>query len=110
MNRTIGTTEPEPDRSATPLRRLRRSIAVFAGLLMGAVALAAAAPSAFAMNVVPPPGGPEAGSTTPAAVVHSGMLGWQITLIAVGAAVLSAAVTAVLVRMGPRSRLGHAAG
>jgi hypothetical protein len=108
MNRTISITEPMSDRSAGPLRQLRRWIGVVAGLLVGAVGFVAAAPAAFAMNVAPPTGGPAGGTTT--TVVHSGMLGWQITLIAVGAAILSAVVTAFVVRMGSSRRLGHAAG
>jgi hypothetical protein len=79
-----------------------------AGLLVGVAGFVAAAPSAFAVQTGPADGGPAGATTT--TVVHSGMLGWQITLIAVGAAVLSAAVTAVLVRTGSSSRLGHAAG
>ncbi len=109
MNRTISITEPTSNRSARPLRPMRRWFGVVASLLVGAVGFVAAAPSAFAMNLVPPPGGP-AGDTTTTTVVHSGMLGWQITLIAVGAAILSAVITAFVVRMGSSSRLGHAAG
>jgi hypothetical protein len=109
MNRTISTTEPMSNRSARPLRQLRLCIGVVASLLVGAVGFVAAAPSAFAENVALPTGGP-AGGTTTTTVVHSGMLGWQITLIAVGAAILSAVITAFVVRMGSSSRLGHAAG
>jgi hypothetical protein len=109
MNRTNRTTEPMSYRSARPLRHMRRWIGVIASLLVGAVGFVAAAPSAFAMNLALPTGG-SAGGTTTTTVVHSGMLGWQITLIAVGAAILSAVVTAFVVRMGSSSRLGHAAG
>jgi hypothetical protein len=109
MNRTINITEPVSDRRAGPLRQLRRWVGVLAGLLVGAVGFVAAVPSAFAMTDAPPGGGVTGGTAT-TTVVHSGMLGWQITLIAVGAAILSALVTAFVVRMGSSSRLGHAAG
>jgi hypothetical protein len=107
MKRTFSTTEPMSERSARPLRQLRRWIGAVAALVVGAVGFVAAAPSAFAMNLVPQPAGPAGNTTT--TVVHSGMLGWQITLIAVGAAILAAVVTAFAVRMGSSSRLGHAA-
>jgi hypothetical protein len=108
MSNTISTTEAESDRSARPIRHLRRWIGAFAGLLVGAAGFLAVAPSAFAMTLAPPDG--PTGTTASSTIVHSGMLGWQITLIAVGAAVLSAVVTAFVLRMGSSSRLGHAAG
>jgi hypothetical protein len=77
------------------VHRIRRSLAVLAGLAGAVLALGGAAP-AFAM-VLPPPGGAEGGSAdVPAQVItQGGMPGWQIALIAVGAA-LVAAVAAVL--------------
>jgi hypothetical protein len=76
--------------------RTRRSLAVLAGLTGSLLALAGAAP-ALAMTL-PPPGGFD-GSSAPAPVqviVQGGMPGWQIALIALGAA-LVAAVAALLV-------------
>jgi hypothetical protein len=103
----------------TPIRRLRRVAGVLAGLACAWLGLAVAAPAAFAAG--PPVPGP-AGYITPTAeppswnkhhplpyghwtgpvyqapvhtVVIGGMPGWQIALIAIGAALL-AATTAVL--------------
>jgi len=109
MNETISATSQEPHRGVRVAKQLRRSISVVTTLVVAAVGLIAAAPSAFAMHLPPPS---EAGSapTTTTAVVHSGMLGWQITLIAVGAAVVAALATAFILRTGSGRRLGHAAG
>jgi hypothetical protein len=78
------------------VHRIRRSLAVLAGLAGAVLALAGAAP-AFAMILPLPPGGAEGSSAdVPVQVItQGGMPGWQIALIAVGAA-LVAAVTAVL--------------
>jgi hypothetical protein len=82
-----------------PTRHTRRLVAVLAGF--GATLLMlTAAPAAFAMRV-PPPGGPTGSSALPKTptvsrtVVVGGMPGWQIALIAVGAALL-ASIVAVL--------------
>jgi hypothetical protein len=81
-------------------KRLRPLSGLLAVLGVGGVALASAGPAAMA-RVVPPPG---VAATTPQPVVVShpviytvsgGMAGWQIALIAIGAA-LAAAVCAVL--------------
>jgi hypothetical protein len=108
MHGTISTVSQESNRRVRTLKQLRRSIGVVTSLLIGAVGLVAAAPAAFAMHVASPTG--PAGVPTTTTVVHSGMLGWQITLIAVGAAVVAAVATAFLVRLGSGHRLGHAAG
>jgi hypothetical protein len=79
------------------IRRIRRIAGVLAGLACAWLGLAAAAPAAFAM-IVPAPGG--SGSAAPAppartvthSVVVGGMPGWQIALIAIGAALLAAAL------------------
>ena len=83
--------------------RIRRSLAVLAGLAGAVLALAGAAP-AFA-RILPPPGGSD-GSSAPASVqviTVGGMPGWQIALIALGTA-LVAAVTAVIL---DRARLAR---
>ena len=81
--------------------RLRRLAAVLATVACGLLASAAIVPAAFAYGI-PQPGGP--GGLTPATpalattvpvVTAGGMAGWQITLIALGAA-LVAAIAAVL--------------
>lgn len=101
-------TQPLPPREMHA--RLRRLAAVLAVVTCGVLASAAVVPAAFAM-VVPPPGGgvvPHVGGGTarpvpvPPATVRvitaGGMAGWQITLIAVGAAVLAAAAAVLLDR------------
>ena len=70
-----------------------RFAGVLAGLVTTLLALGAAAPAARAM-IHDPGGGPEVQPATQV-VVTGGMPGWQITLIAAGAA-LVAAVLAVL--------------
>jgi hypothetical protein len=95
------------------MNRVHRSIRVLAGLFAGiAVALAAGAPAALA-TPTPPPGqlprflpcsptcANELHTVTPAhihAAATGGMPGWQITLIAIGAALLAAAATLLLDR------------
>ena len=91
------------------IQHIRRVAGVLAGLACAVLGLAAGAPAAFAMAPNPGPGGP-AGVTTPPpvpAVTHTvvvgGMPGWQITLIAAGAALLAATVAVLL----DRARAGH---
>ena len=80
-----------------PIRRIRRIAGILAGLACAWLGLAVAAPAAFAMPL--PPGGSGGGATTPApppvqvhTVVMGGMTGWQIALIAIGAALLAATI------------------
>jgi len=78
-----------------PIRRLRRFAAVLAGLAAALVSFSAA--PAFA---VPPPSHEGSAGTPPSSagvhtVVVGGTPGWQIALIAIGAA-LVAATTAIL--------------
>ncbi len=83
---------------------LRRLAAVLAAVAGGLLASAAIIPAAFAM-VVPASGG-YYGPTRPApvpantirVVAGGGMPGWQITLIALGAALLAAAAAVLLDR------------
>jgi hypothetical protein len=89
-------------RAGTRVRWLAAVLAAVTGLL----ASAAAVPAAFAMPVpVPDPGGQYATTgpaPAPAATVRviagGGMPGWQITLIALGAALLAGAVAVLLDR------------
>jgi hypothetical protein len=82
----------------SPIRRIRRYAGVLAALAGALLAFAAAAPAAFA-TTVPPGGATGAGPSPSRAVVRTvvvgGMPGWQIALIAAGAA-LAAATMAVL--------------
>jgi len=89
------------------IRRIRRIVAVLAGLIAGLVACGAT--PAFA-RVVPPPSVPIiTGGLAPAppvppvttvtrTVLVGGMPGWQIALIAAGAALLAAAVAVLAYR------------
>jgi Na+/proline symporter len=83
-----------------PIRRIRR---IGGALAFACLVLAVAAPAAFA-RVVPPSGGSGAVTTPtpPSAQVHTvivgGMAGWQIALIAVGAALVAATIAVLLDR------------
>ena len=77
------------------ISRIRRTLAVIVGALLVS---AVAAPAAFAMPE-PPPGGSDGSSAPPVQVITvGGMPGWQIALIALGAALLAAVVTVLLDR------------
>ena len=96
--------------------RIRRFTACLVTLLAAAGASALAAPAAFATIAPPAPAGesgPVTGSITKhPATVHTvlvgGMPGWQIALIAAGAAVLAAALAVVADRLLSARRAGPA--
>ena len=98
---------PQGTRPQTATRRAGmrvRWLAAVVAAVTGLLASAAAVPAAFAMPV-PGPGGQDATTgpaPVPAAAVRlvaaGGMPGWQITLIALGAALLAAAVAVLLDR------------
>jgi hypothetical protein len=76
------------------MNHIRRWVAVLATLAGALLAFAAATPAALA--TVDPPGPAAPGVVTRPVVIHTGgMPGWQVALIAAGAA-LVAAVLAVL--------------
>lgn len=76
------------------LRRIRRSVGGLAALAGALLVFGPAASPALA--TLPPPEPGAAGTVAPPVVIHDGgMPGWQIALIAAGAA-LCAAVLAVL--------------
>jgi hypothetical protein len=79
------------------VKHMRRTAIVIAGALTTVFTLMAAAPAAFAMRVIAPEG---ASGPTPSTLVvtHAGMAGWQIALIAIGAAVVAAALAAIALR------------
>jgi hypothetical protein len=96
--------------------RLSRLTTVLAAMISGLLASAAVVPAAFA-RVMPPPGEAYPGHVAPTSVpaqiqyrtiVASGMPGWQIALIAVGAALIAAAL-AVLADRKLASRSGTTA-
>jgi hypothetical protein len=76
--------------------------------LAGAVLALATAPAAFA-RPLPPPDCCATGANAPVTLITGGgMPGWQITLIAVGAA-LAGAATAILLDRALAARKVHAA-
>ena len=94
------------------MNRIRRITVTLAGLATAVLAFAAASPAAFAIRV-PPPGGTGSGITRPIpgpktatvpplpqvhTVVTGGTPGWQIALIAAGAALLAAILAVYLDR------------
>lgn len=81
------------------MNHIRRLLAALATLASALLAFTAAAPAALAIRV-PPPGGSRFHPARPATVtvVAGGMPGWQIALIAVGAALLAATVALVVDR------------
>ena len=84
------------------MNSIRRILAALAGILLAL----AAAPAAFA--ALPPHGGGSGGGAQPPVqVIAGGMPGWQITLIAAGAALAGAAV-AILLHRAQMARKAHA--
>ena len=96
--------------------RLRRITAALAAVTGGLLAWAAAAPAASAATIlIPDPGGASGPvPATPAAPVQmiaaGGMPGWQITLIAVAAALVAATAAVVLDRTRASRRAASATG
>ena len=91
------------------MNRIRRILTALATLAGALLAFTAAAPAAFA-DRVPPPGGTAGPVQAPPQVhtiVTGGMPGWQIALIAAGAA-LAAAAVAVLLDRAWAARKAHA--
>jgi hypothetical protein len=88
------------------IHRVRRQIAIVAGLAVAWLGLATAAPAAFAQTaMIPIPTGDgsnadpgSAVQTVTRTVVVGGMPGWQIALIASGAALLTAAAAVAVYR------------
>jgi hypothetical protein len=91
---------------------LGRLAAVLAALAGAVLASAAVIPAAWAGIVVPGPGGPYGPGITPAPqtgvrmITAGGMAGWQVALIAAGAAVVAAAAAVRLDRSLTTRRAG----
>ncbi len=80
---------------------IRRMARFLAGLAATVVAITAGAPAAFAYPI-PPHGGPTGPVQAPAQVhtiIEGGMPGWQITVIAAGAAILAAILAVAIDRV-----------
>ena len=97
--------------------RLRQVTAILAAVTGGLLAWAGAVPTASAATtVIPDPGG--AGGTVPATapaapvqvIAAGGMPGWQITLIALAAALVAATAAVVLDRTRTSRRSASATG
>jgi hypothetical protein len=88
------------------MNRIHRCLGVVAALGGALLTLAVAAPAALA--TIPDPGGGPAPGPQPAirTVVTGGMPGWQITLIAAGAALVAAVVAVLLDRIWAVRRSG----
>jgi hypothetical protein len=81
-----------------PFRPIRRLASTLAALATALLAATAAAPAAFAVQIPPGGGGGTVPPPTVRTVVTGGMPGWQIALIAIGAAIVAAAVAVLLDR------------
>ena len=96
------------------IRHIRRLIEVLGALACALLGFSALTPAAFASTITLPPhgeGGPATGTAPVHTVIVGGMPGWQIALIAAGAAVLAAAVAVSVdrARAGRRQALSPAA-
>ena len=84
------------------IHHLRRALAVLAALAAALVAAVAGPAAAFAVNYPLPANGGQGTSSYQPPVTHTvivgGMPGWQIALIATGAALLAAACAALATR------------
>jgi hypothetical protein len=96
--------------------RIRRFAACLTAMLAALAASALAAPAAFATIAPPAPASQTIPITKQPASVHTvvvgGMPGWQIALIAAGAAVLAAALAVAVDRLlsarrADATRVGH---
>jgi hypothetical protein len=87
-----------------PIRTIGRLACMLTGLAVALAAAVMAAPAAFAATQPYPPPGPPAETVRFGPVAHTfngvtgDMTGWQITLIALGAAILGAVVAVLLDR------------
>ena len=94
--------------------RLGRLATVLAAVIAGLLASAAAATAAFANPIPVGDGGTNPVAPIPATTVRvittGGMAGWQITLIALGAALVAATATVLLDRVRAAHRAASATG
>jgi hypothetical protein len=82
--------------------RIRRIAAILGGLAASVLVVLTGATAAFAY-AVPAPGGPVQSPARVHTIVAGGMPGWQIALIAIGAATVAAALAVSL----DRARTAH---
>jgi hypothetical protein len=79
--------------------RLRRLAAALAAVTCAVLASAAIVPAASARLLIPNDGGPAVPAPAVRVVAVGGMAGWQITVIAAGAALIAAIAAVVLDRV-----------
>jgi hypothetical protein len=94
----------------TRIRPTRRLAAALAGLAGGLLAFAGAAPAALARSAPPRPPGWNKHPPLPVqvrTVMTGGMPGWQIVLIAIGAALVAAAAAVAVYRAWAIWRRSH---
>jgi hypothetical protein len=84
------------------MKYVRYNTAVIVGVVVSVLGFFAAPSAAFAMVLRPLD---NSGPVTSPVVTLSGMAGWEIALIAVGAALFAAAVTAVALQLRFRATL-----
>ena len=87
--------------------RLRRLAAALAAVICAVLASAAIVPAASA-SIPIPPGGPAVPAPAIPMVTAGGMAGWQITLIALGAALVAATAAVLVDRVGAARRAASA--
>ena len=90
---------PYPRAAARPAAaHLRRIAAALAAVICAVLASAAVVPAASAMIPIPPGGGTAVPAPAVRVVTEGGMAGWQIALIAFGAALVAATAAILLDR------------
>jgi hypothetical protein len=87
--------------------RLRRLAAALAAVTCALLASAAIVPAAWAVNVIPP-GGEDPVTPAQGVVTGGGMAGWQITVIALGTALVAATAAVLLDRARATRRAASA--
>ncbi|HEY7426552.1 MAG TPA: hypothetical protein VH682_20120 [Gemmataceae bacterium] len=86
------------------VHRITTAIAVLVASLIGVIA---ATPAAFAM--LEPPAGGSGQYVPPVTITHTGLTAWQVTFIALAAAVAAAFITAVVLKIRTRTASVHPA-
>ena len=100
-----GTSPATVTRRATT--RLRRAAGLLAAAIAGLLAFGVTGPSAFAMIIPASPGGPAGPASAPVIrVISTGVGTWQVTLIAIGAALAGAAAAVAASRLRARREIG----
>ena len=88
--------------------RARRLASGLAAVICAVLASAAVVPTASAMIPIEPGGGPAAPAPAVRVITEGGMAGWQIALIALGAALVAATVAVLVDRVRDARRAAPA--